>query len=255
MAFTSLADGSHAFEVRSIDAGGNTDPTPASRSFSIDSVAPPPPRITATNPASPANDNNPRVKGRAQAGSRVAVYDSAGCGGSPLAAGGVGRFHSAGLAVSVPDNSKTRLQATATDAAGNRSRCSAAREYVEDSKAPPAPSIKATTPNSPANDNRPLVRGFALAPRDRQALCDFGLLGFSRRPRRRDALPCTGPARHRSRQHDRHLPRHRNRSGREHLAVLGAVALRGGLDAPADLDRRRPAEEDLDCEADLPLRR
>lgn len=35
-----LADGSHAFEVRSIDAAGNVDATPASRSFVVDATAP-----------------------------------------------------------------------------------------------------------------------------------------------------------------------------------------------------------------------
>jgi hypothetical protein len=163
-AYSSLADGSHSFEVRATDAVGNTDPTPASRSFAIDSGAPAPPRITAINPPSPANDNQPRVKGNAQAGSKVRIYTRIGCVGSPLAVGTVGRFHSSGLSVSVSDDTKTKFRATATDASGNASSCSAAREYVEDSKPPSAPAIKATNPPSPANDNQPLVRGFAEAP-------------------------------------------------------------------------------------------
>ncbi len=162
--YGSLADGSHSFDVRATDPLGNTDPTPASRSFAIDTQAPSTPRITATNPTSPANFNNPLVKGNAQAGSTVRIYKTPGCAASPLATGGVGRFHSAGLRVSVPDNTTTKLRATATDLAGNTSSCSAVREYVEDSKAPPAPAIKGTSPNSPANDNQPLVRGFVAAP-------------------------------------------------------------------------------------------
>ncbi len=35
-----LADGPHAFEVRATDAAGNTDPSPASASFTIDATAP-----------------------------------------------------------------------------------------------------------------------------------------------------------------------------------------------------------------------
>jgi hypothetical protein len=35
-----LADGPHSFEVRAIDAAANTDPTPAQRSFTVDSTAP-----------------------------------------------------------------------------------------------------------------------------------------------------------------------------------------------------------------------
>ncbi len=35
-----LPDGSHTFEVRATDSVGNTDPTPASRGFTVDTAAP-----------------------------------------------------------------------------------------------------------------------------------------------------------------------------------------------------------------------
>ena len=42
---TALADGPHSFQVRATDPAGNTDPTPAGRSFTVDTSAPPTPAI------------------------------------------------------------------------------------------------------------------------------------------------------------------------------------------------------------------
>jgi hypothetical protein len=38
--YTGLTEGSHNFQVRATDASGNTDPTPASETWSVDTVAP-----------------------------------------------------------------------------------------------------------------------------------------------------------------------------------------------------------------------
>ena len=56
-----------------------------------------------------------------------------------------------------------QLSATATDAAGNTSDCSASFTYTEDSTAPAAPTITDTDPDSPSNDNTPEVKGTAGA--------------------------------------------------------------------------------------------
>jgi NHL repeat/RTX calcium-binding nonapeptide repeat (4 copies)/Bacterial Ig-like domain len=39
-AYSSLSEGSHTFQVRAVDAAGNPDPSPASRSFTVDTIAP-----------------------------------------------------------------------------------------------------------------------------------------------------------------------------------------------------------------------
>jgi len=130
--FVALSQGTHVFNVRAIDAPGNVSAT-VSRTFTVDTIPPPIPKITATNPASPANDNNPKVKGNAGAGTIVKLYTTAGCTGPPTAMASTAVFGAPGITVSVPDNTTTSFRATATDTAGNASGCSAAFTYVEDS--------------------------------------------------------------------------------------------------------------------------
>ena len=127
-----LADGAHTFSIRAIDAPGNESPV-VSRSFRVDTQPPPTPRITDTDPNSPANDNAPEVKGSAVSGSIVLLYKNATCAGSPIGAGYAARFASPGITVSVANNTTTMFRARARDAAGNVSPCSSGFAYVEDS--------------------------------------------------------------------------------------------------------------------------
>ena len=73
--FVALSQGTHAFYVRAIDAPGNVSAT-VSRTFTVDTIPPPTPKITATNPSSPADNNSPKVRGNAAAGhGGEAVHD------------------------------------------------------------------------------------------------------------------------------------------------------------------------------------
>ena len=89
------------------------------------------PLLESTVPVSPANNNNPRIRGTAEAGSTVRIYAGAACAGTPVATGTSAALESPGMAVSVPDNSTSNFSATATDAALNESSCSAPIAYTE----------------------------------------------------------------------------------------------------------------------------
>ncbi|MFI5025791.1 MAG: galactose oxidase-like domain-containing protein, partial [Solirubrobacterales bacterium] len=86
-----------------------------------DTTVPSSPTLTDTDPDSPANDNNPEVKGSAEAGSTVRIYSTATCSGSPLATGSAAAFTGCGITTPVPGDQTTNLRATATASAGNAS--------------------------------------------------------------------------------------------------------------------------------------
>ena len=127
-----LSDGGHRFAIKATDATGNGSRI-ASRTFTVDTHAPRAPRITDTDPNSPANNNHPRVKGTAASGSAVRLYGTAGCTGTPMAHAPAAQFASPGLLASVADHTTTSFHADSIDAAGNVSPCSAAFNYVESS--------------------------------------------------------------------------------------------------------------------------
>jgi subtilisin family serine protease len=97
-----------------------------------DEEAPVAPALTATDPASPANENNPKIIGSAEPGSTVKLFAGSGCDGTAIATGTPEQLASPGLAVSVADNSASEFSATATDAALSTSGCSEPIAYIED---------------------------------------------------------------------------------------------------------------------------
>lgn len=104
-------------------------------------VAPPAaPLLIRTEPASPGLSGTPRILGVAEPGSAVSVYAGPSCGGAPVAAGGAAALSSPGLAVTVAEGVTATFSATATDAAGNASACSAPIAYTR-SATPPPPDV------------------------------------------------------------------------------------------------------------------
>ncbi|KRE93577.1 hypothetical protein ASG76_14115 [Nocardioides sp. Soil774] len=143
-----LADGSHTFEVRATDAAGNTDATPASRTFTVDTSTPPdttPPDTTITaGPTGTTNDSTPTFSFTAtEAGSTFQCRIDGGAWASCTSP-----FTTAVLA----DGSHT-FEVRATDAAGNTDATPASRSFTVDATAPDT-TITAG-PTGTTNDSTP----------------------------------------------------------------------------------------------------
>lgn len=123
------------------------------------------PTVTGTDPLSPANDNAPAVLGTAEVGLVVGVHTSATCDGVAIAAAATAADGTFRVAVTVLDDSNTTFWAKATDPRNSQvSDCSLTSvSYVEDSTAPPAPTLSRTDPVSPSRATAFNVLGQAEA--------------------------------------------------------------------------------------------
>jgi len=152
------------------------------------STPPGTPVLESVNPASPANQNFPRLLGSADPDATVSIYASPDCSGAIAASGSGAQFGSGGIQAIVADNSETAFSARAT-MAGLFSACSAApivyREVTPGAppgggggaggggsggagagppaslnSPPPRPQLR-TIPGGWANNNTPLLTGAA----------------------------------------------------------------------------------------------
>jgi hypothetical protein len=131
-----LAGGSHVFEVRAIDPAQNADATPASLAFTVEGGTPPPrPGITATDPASPSSNAQPRVIGTLPSSGTlgdVRIYTNADCSGAPAVKRAAAKFTGPGIPTVVPVDQTTSLTATVV-IDGSISACSDPFTYTQDS--------------------------------------------------------------------------------------------------------------------------
>ena len=136
-----LTDGPHTFEVRATDSVGNTDPTPAARSFTVDAT--PPDTTIDSGPSGPTGDATPSFEFSSEPGAtfecRVDSDTFASCSSPETVA-------------ALTDGPHT-FEVRATDSVGNTDPTPAARSFTVDAT-PPDTTIDAG-PSGPTGDATP----------------------------------------------------------------------------------------------------
>jgi hypothetical protein len=136
-----LSDGGHTYQVRAKDAAANVDPTPAQRSFTVDTT--PPQTTIESGPSSPTNDSTPSFGFSSEQGAsfqcRVDSATFTSC-SSPYEA------------PSLPDGTHM-FEVRATDSAANTDPTPAQRSFTIDTS-PPQTTID-SGPEGPTNDSTP----------------------------------------------------------------------------------------------------
>ncbi len=144
-----------SFSARAVNDEGTSGPCSTPLAYSEDS-APGSIALTGLSPAGPANENLPRVSGKAEPEATVHVFAGVGCSG-PVAGTGTGvQLGGPGIQVQVPDDSTTPITAVTIDPAGNSSACSAPLSYSEDSSAPETKILAG--PKKPSPNRTPSFR-------------------------------------------------------------------------------------------------
>jgi len=121
---TGLAEGSHTYRIRAVDAAGNVDATPASYTWTVDTTAPAAPAIASITPTT--------VSGTAESGATVEVFLS----GTSLGTTTADAEGHWSLTISPLADGDYSLTAQATDGVGNVGTASSAGTYTVDTVAP-----------------------------------------------------------------------------------------------------------------------
>jgi Big-like domain-containing protein len=172
-----LADGTHTFRVRATDALGNVDSTPATRTFTVDRVAP---ETTITSgPAAGAkiNDTTPTFGfSSSEAGS---TFECRIDGAAFAPCSGPGAKHTPAALADGQHTFKVR----ATDAAGNTDATQAERTFKVDTVAPETTITSGPAEGSTTSDSTPTF-GFSSSESGSTFECRIDGANFA---------PCSGP--------------------------------------------------------------
>ena len=156
--FTGLTDGSHTVQIRAKGAGGAVDTTPATFTWTVDTMAPGNTAVVTPANGAMLTDSRPTVTGTAEPGATVTVsIDGVGVG--TAIADAMGKW-SLPLSTALADGSHT-VNATATDPAGNKGSPSMTNTFTISTGKLTTPTITTPAPGSTTNDPTPTLTGKA----------------------------------------------------------------------------------------------
>lgn len=155
--FSSLADGAHLLRVRAL-RGAEVDPTPATFSWTVDTMAPAAPFVTAPAAGATLDTSRPTITGTGTAGDVITVIvDGVTVGTATVNGLGTWSFT---LPSGLSDGSH-QARATARDAAGNTSIPSMPVTFSVDTTAPLPPLVTSPVAGTTLSSSSPTYTGTA----------------------------------------------------------------------------------------------
>lgn len=163
LALTVLDNTSTTFYARATDAASNASACSSTSVTYIENSTPPSnPQLLTFSPLSQRNNNSPHLSGTTTPRVSVNVFTDALCSSGTPTTGLSDANGNFDISLSVADDTTTNFYVQATNTAG-KSDCVGPNVYVEDSTAPATPTVRASTPNSPSDNNAPTISGVAEA--------------------------------------------------------------------------------------------
>jgi len=150
-----FTDGPRSLSITATDVAGNTG-APAARSFTVDTIAPPPPVISSPQDGDFLNQHTVAFSGTAEDGARVRLFEGQNLVGTTLA-DGAGSWSAT---ASFPDGAHS-IMAITVDTAGNASAPSMRTSFTVDTIAPAPALITSPSAGNTLNAASILVAGNA----------------------------------------------------------------------------------------------
>ena len=232
---TARSDGPHTFEVRATDQAGNTDASPATRKFTVDTAAPQ--TTIGSGPPAATNDSTPTFEFSSSEPSstfKCRVDSNLESDFQPC---------SSPYTLTARSDGPHTFEVRATDQAGNTDQSPASRSFAVDTALPQTTIVSG--PPASTNDSTPTFE-FSSSEANSTFKCrvDSNLeSGFQ---------PCSSPSHaHRQVRRATHLRGARHRPGRQHRRKPGEPLIHGGHRGAADDDLVRPLRLDGRLDTDL----